>query len=389
MCDGRIWVGNADGSNLASVTANGQHYVNLHWSPDGRWLLTAWQPQPGRPLNALVVLPTDGAERYFLGYTPPVQVQPSGWSPDGRQAIYSIGTEYWAVEVETSEMQPLPGRPYWSPNGEHLVYVTGGYVPSTWLADADWRNPRRIDRGTSWWGEQVWAPDGSKLAWRAPDGYKRAWRTPIDYRFEEAVVIFDLAADRLVQRVAAADLTEALPSSRGDYVTDGSDPAGFTERPLQRLVPWGWSADGSYVLVSGERADGQPNYNVAGLLAATPLDGSTPRVIAFGQSSSAGSAHWSPVNPDRLIFTWLTGGRQSNSPNGHLFDLNAGPIYTATHAWDAAWSPDGAWVAFAGQDQVTIVDQEGQERFTLEGEGACSAVAWNPAADLSGLGEIE
>jgi hypothetical protein len=53
------------------------------------------------------------------------------------------------------------------------------------------------------------------------------------------------------------------------------------------------------------------------------------------------------------------------------------------------WSPDGAWIALDGPDEVVIVDKEGHERYALKpiGDESCSHVTWNPAADLRQLRE--
>jgi hypothetical protein len=126
-------------------------------------------------------------------------------------------------------------------------------------------------------------------------------------------------------------------------------------------------------------------------------DGSNLAAVTATGQQYAG-LHWSPVHPDRLAFTWLMGGGQPSSSSGYLFDLDARFLYAASPIWGvaspalrsgASGSPDGAWLAFAGQDRVQIVDSEGQERFSLQAKGACSEVAWNPAADLSGLGGTE
>jgi hypothetical protein len=69
--------------------------------------------------------------------------------------------------------------------------------------------------------------------------------------------------------------------------------------------------------------------------------------------------------------------------DSYLFDLRNGPIYSTTQVLNAAWSPDGAWAAFIGPDQITIVDGEGQPRSTLQHGCQFVDLAWNPAADLT------
>jgi hypothetical protein len=49
ICDSQVWVSNADGSNRVPLTMPGQRFNSLYWSPDDRWLLTAWQHDSGWP----------------------------------------------------------------------------------------------------------------------------------------------------------------------------------------------------------------------------------------------------------------------------------------------------------------------------------------------------
>jgi hypothetical protein len=115
------------------------------------------------------------------------------------------------------------------------------------------------------------------------------------------------------------------------------------------------------------------------------LDGSPPRMLAYGNRDLYyGDTAWSPTQADQLAFVWRTAPGPSGLAS-YLYDLEAGPVYTATQKWNAAWSPDGAWLAFAGQGPVTIVDREGRIRFVLEYGNPCSDVAWNPVADLGEL----
>jgi hypothetical protein len=106
-------------------------------------------------------------------------------------------------------------------------------------------------------------------------------------------------------------------------------------------------------------------------------------------------ADWSPTDPERLIFSWVPAGAGTTAESReeeavtHLLDLKAGSIYTATASTNATWSPDGRWVAFGGNGQVTVTDRNGQERFQIVEPHMdwCAEIAWNPAADLSGLDE--
>jgi Tol biopolymer transport system component len=390
ICDGRIWVGNADGSNVVPLTAPIEDFNGLYWSPDGRWLLTTWLPRRGGEPSALYLLATAGSEGYLLTDDPRLAAWPVGWSPNGREAIYYAWygarrrlPEVRAIDVHTGEARQLPGMPTWSPDGQHLTYVTEpdeGGTSVVWLADANWENVRQIvDQVGVWlWPGWNWSPDGSRLALALHD-------VELD---EKTIAIYDLQTEEFSTVVTSRDIVAALLSSDGDFLSDGTALAALEGKQLSSLWVFGWSADGSHLLVWAQATTGNPAAPVPTVLAVVPVDGSSPRVLAYGQWGLFGPSAWSPAGPRRLTFTWPTPSGPSKSPHTYLFDLDAGAVYTATQSWNAAWSPDGAWVAFAGEGQVTVVDQAGRPRFALGHGGSCSDIAWNPAADLSALGTL-
>jgi len=403
ICDGQVWVADADGGNVAALTAPKQRFTNLHWSPDGRWLLTTWQPMPSSPLGALYLLATDGSGGRLLTDDATSQAWPLGWSPDGREAIYYVArfsaagsvttVEVWALELETGESRQLPGLPVWSPSGEQLVYIelsSQGPVGVAWLARGDWDDRRPIAVRAWLWPGKVWSPTGSKLALALLDG-----DTVGEGMGNSSVVVYDLTTEHSTPPFSAADLWEAILSSSEVYVTDGTDPHSLTERPLDWLWVWGWSADGRHVLVGAQDARVTELGTAPMALAALPLepfaqggsdrfDHSVPQVLAFGDGRLVNAA-WSPTDPDRLAFTWLPQGAGSGVPNLHLLDLSAGSIYSATESWGGTWSPDGAWLALGRQGRVTIVDKDGREHFDIEMpyNDWCYEFAWNPTADLA------
>jgi Tol biopolymer transport system component len=319
---------------------------------------------------------------------PKRSASPIGWSPDGQEAYYYSWEntnvifrweEVLAVNVAGSGTYRFPGKPTWSPDGERLIYIAEpvrGQASTLWLSDANWENSRQIaDQVMNRQGE-AWSPDGSQLAFVVHDAE----------RDERVIATYDLATERLTHLATAEDLAAAVPSSDGDFVSDGADPAELAGKPLRELRIAGWSANGQSLLVLGQWQRSGASNPSSDALAVVPVDGSPPRILAYGEAGFDGTVAWSPTHPDRLIFSWPTQSSGLSQSNAYLFDLTTGPIYTATQSATATWSPDGAWVAVAGEGPVAIVDQHGQQRFTLPSAGSCSALAWNPAADLTALG---
>ncbi len=386
ICDSSVWVGNADGSNMVTLTTPGRRFKDLYWSPDGRQLLTAWQHGYGPDGSALYMLAANGNSGRLFTDDPDLEMRPVGWSPDGRDAIYTLSrqddtgeTELLTIDVETGATHRLPGWPTWSPNGQRMIY--GDAQESTlWLADADGENARQIADQASI--KVAWSPDGSELALTLLD----------DDPAQNTIALYDVATTNITPLLTAADLTEVVSASvraareGGDrgFVTHGVSLTALANSPLSNLRSWGWSADGSRLVVWGQAASGGESATAATALAVVSRDGSSPQLLAFGQGALPLNATWSPSNPNRLAFAWPTAPGMSDA---YLFDLQAGPMYTATRSWGGVWSPDGAWLAFAGRGATTIVDKQGRARFALDSGSSCSAVAWNPVADLSTLGQ--
>jgi WD40 repeat protein len=385
ICGGQIWAGNADGERTLSLTRRRDEYRDLHWSPDGRWLMTMWVPDRtnrGVEQAAVYLVAADGSSGRLLTDDPTLIAQPIDWSPDGREAIYRVWPTtdgatrrpgVWATNVETWRVRSLPGGPIWSPDGAHVVLFeqasagTGGAV---WLADANWQSIRQIaDRAWTGPGE-IWSPDSTKFAF-AQDS------SGAD---NPAIAIYDMETEALTPLITADELTAIERSLAKGLVASGRDPVIQPDHQIRDLWPAGWSADGSQLRVWAQATARDHDSAGATVLAAVPLDDAPLRVLTRGTEIAGGDVSWSPLDPSRMVSVSSSQKRQVG-----IFDVDLGPVYTATQSWDADWSPDGAWAAFAGEDGVTIVDQQGRTRSKLGGDGACIDVAWNPSADLSAL----
>jgi Tol biopolymer transport system component len=391
VCNNVLWVGNADGSGLMAFTPTDLQFSNVRWSPDGESLLTVWRHS--FDASALYLIDADGGTNRLLTKDPTLSVSPVGWSPDGDQIVFTTwrvfypwrstsaggrNSEVWSVSGATGEMQNLPGLPTWSPDGAKLVYFAdepSGASASAWLADADWGNAVEIARGVRAGPAGIWSPDSSKVALSVSD----------DGASSHRVVVYDLDDGSMGRLVTAGRLTEAVLSSSDEWTIGDVDKDVLRQFPFQLLLPLGWSSDGSRLIVWAQGATQGPAVRGTSAYVMVPLDGSEIKVLAEGVNVLYGRPAWSPTDSDQLAFSWVTDGGGVEFP-AYLFDLQRGAIYTATNNLGGAWSPDGRWFGFAGGDGVSIVDQEGQTRSTLKPGELCSDIVWNPAADLSGLG---
>jgi WD40 repeat protein len=379
ICDGQVWAGNADGSRLAPLTPEGEHFDALAWSPDGHWLFTAWQPSSSHDQGAPYLLASDGSGGQALSEVNPLGVWPLDWSPDGGEVIYylwrsAVGTEAWAIDVKNGKSRPLPGRPLWSPDGQHVVYSP--VAPSrqgVWLADGNWQAPRRIAAETTLWDGDIWSPDSSRVA----------LVLTADRSGENAIGIYELDTQQMETLIEPSDLTSAFASAEGRYLTDGADPSDLAEQPFKSLLPLSWSADGQHLLVWGQAETRDRTVASPTTLVVVPLDGGPVRMLAYGRGGFMTNAAWSPADPQRFSFTWPSPDQPYDPPNAYLFDLDAGLLYTATETWSGTWAPDGTRIALETRDQIAIVDAAGRNHRAMEVEGTCFNPVWNPTVDLA------
>jgi hypothetical protein len=211
-----------------------------------------------------------------------------------------------------------------------------------------------------------------------------------------AIGIYDAATENREVTISASDLMQRIETAETAIVSDGSDQAASLQRPLPWLTVLGWSADGRQLLVWSQEAamSGYTEGSVA-LMSIAPdafvmpsedaTEASDARLLAHGQRKYIDAA-WSPADADRLVFTWLS--PEGQPKGGHILDVGAGLVYSATQVFQTAWSPDGEWVAWAGEDGVAITDKDGQPAFHVGiDNNLCYRVGWNPTADLSRLPE--
>jgi Tol biopolymer transport system component len=411
LCSGRLWVASADGSHVRPLTLSDQRFSGLHWSPDGRWLLTRWMPDGNRLPGALSLWAADGSTGWILKEEADGAAHntPAGWTPEGRRILYLNWQEgtvaraapgVWTLDIQTGQEDRLPGYPDWSPNGRHLIYDETPFA-GVWSADLDWENRERIaDRASLVRRIENWSPDGSRLAVKLYG----------ETREESQIAIYHAGTGQLTPLITLAQLRAtvldwAQDPGAASVLSDGSDPALLAQHPLQRLWPLGWSADGRQLLVWAYSTPRDVLGAGPVVLAVVPLEppdaapGSsatvTPRILAYTAGRFLNSAVWSPTHPQRLALTWPTNDRDGAGADANAFlidliDLQAGPLYSAFHpgATAPAWSPDGDWLAFSSEERVNVLDHQGQERyaFTPGDSQRCSTVTWNPSADLESLG---
>jgi len=171
-----IWLMNADGSGLRSVTDSPHRDCGPAWSPDGSQI-AFYTHQVEHDLTwSLYVMNADGTGRQRLtsGYN--VRDHQVRWSPDGTRLLfgreYDSTSELWLIDPDGSDATKIMGisggGPDWSPDGSRIVYhtSTGGTSSNALVTiDPDGTDPDTLISGEGRYWEPVWSPDGTRIAY--------------------------------------------------------------------------------------------------------------------------------------------------------------------------------------------------------------------------------
>jgi TolB protein len=229
----------------------------------------------------------------------------------------------------------LPGR---------ILFVKDGDL---WVTDA---NGARVLATGGTFSQPSWAPDGGSLAYV----YK-------GNNFADIFVTDD-------QGQSQTRLTTSQST-----VLDNND---WNFRPT-------WSPDGKFIVFVSDRTSAFPTLTLM-----NAADGSGRRVLATPglQEEAVDAVSWSPDGSQLAVTLFNEPGPTQIAlvPLGGV-PRQTGRILTSQPggALDPAWSPDGAWVAYAGHDgyalEIYAVHPDGTTvtRLTADGQLARSP-AWSP-----------
>ena len=152
------------GKKIRSIILQVHSYVDISWSPDGRWIVYAGSPQRirgGRGVDTeIFLISPDGRRKRKLPH--PIGENPIGfvWAPDAQSVFYNLSApdrrqEIWESKINGQE-KPKKHLPFhegagflsrypfysFSPNGKEIGYTS--IHEGVFVADVDGKNHRKV-----------------------------------------------------------------------------------------------------------------------------------------------------------------------------------------------------------------------------------------------------
>ena len=183
------YVMDPDGENMINLTQSPEREGSPCWSPDGKQIAFSRRLNKGE--LSIFVMDANGQNQRRLTFEPGTIFAPH-WSPDGDRIaflsfrdggrrIYTMDTNGENVRQITHGQRAFESAPAWSPNGKWLAFGSGdkrGW--GIYLVDPQGGNETQIFHSNasnldySVLGRPAWSPDSRHLVFVAP--WAEAWR---------------------------------------------------------------------------------------------------------------------------------------------------------------------------------------------------------------------
>jgi Tol biopolymer transport system component/DNA-binding winged helix-turn-helix (wHTH) protein len=325
------------------------------WSPDGSTI--AFARQGGNRPGIFSIPARGGAERKLadanLDLPPFISL---GWSPDGRQLVYSTTEGIRLVTTETGEVRPVniggcvSYAAAFSPDGKWIAFTCG--VSRTFYLDLLSTKGGLSKHLSTGGGRVAWTNDSQRIVSDGLWEFNVHGGEPRRLMFADAVQPAIAAkGDRLAY--TAFQLT--LNIWRADTRT-GSRRSVFAPATVEQRLP-DISPDGKQIVFMSTRSGSEEIW-------LANLDGSDT-VQLSNYHAQTGSPRWSP-DGHWIVFD----SRVTGKPALYLVDpATALPRQISTKGIDASvpsWSADGKWIYFhseslepTGRDALYRVSPQG------------------------------
>ncbi len=423
---GDVWVVNLQGKVAPGIAGGAERlsphakasWTGLTWSRDGQWIAFN---EDAIPTRNIYVLPVSGeAPRKVPRGVPLLGGGP--WylalSSEGGRLAYSTTLEgrmvLHMVAVATGKTVAQFGNPYaveprFSPDDTRVAYIRFDKSADDGrlgLAEVRVARPAEqsdlpVTKTPGLFRSPAWSPNGTLLAFLAhPDKKDRTveeiWIVPVPetagalgepLRMRLPSVAASIAgwtADNKIGLLCTSPYHNAIytvPLSGGKATQVSAE--GYTYNPQ-------WSPDGERIFFRWGIGD----------IASVPANGGTISVVPrTGEKISVslpnGGNH---ISPDGSRIVWAGGRDRITGVHLWTVPVSGGepvrlPMKPDLDSFQPRWSPDGRWIAFDSERDVTgdrkldenvfVVSSEGGEprQITSHTDCFCELLAWSPGGD--------
>ena len=356
-----LWLVSGVGGPARRITNDPGSEVYAKFSPDGSQLAFTAQYDGG--IN-VYVMPAAGGRPVRLTYHPAAD-RVLGWQPDGKGVLFrsnrawpNRGEELYRVALDGGLPVKLPvdraGLAALSPDGKRIAYCRGSRETRTW---------KRHRGGTA---QDIWLGDLNEQVYKKiidtdwSDNYPM-WRGDALYFVSDRedgtlnIYKYDFESGDIARLTQYTDYDVKYPSI-------GPDSIVYQYQETLRLLD----------LNTLESREVEVHI---------PSDMIRLREEFVGVSPRRGSFNLSPSGVRALI---EARGDILNLPveDGDPINLTKA---SGSREKNAAWSPDGRWIAFlsdkTGEEEIYLVDQKGEtewKQLTTGGYGFRMHLVWSP-----------
>ena len=371
---GNLWRVSRQGGTAERLTTDGGFDIMPRFSPDGR--LIAFTGQYDGNTDVYVIPAEGGTATRLTFHSDVIEDAPLRWGPDNMVVTWTPDGKNVLMLSRRDTFNSWFGRLFLVP--------TGGGLPM----------PLALPKG----GMTSYSPDGTKVAYNRIFRNFRTWKGYYGGLAQD-IWIYDFTT-REAERVTSWKGTDTDPMWYGDTIYFASDRGAEA-----RLNIWAYDLGSKSFRQLTHFEDYDVDWPSLGDTGMTFQDGGSLYVIDLPSETLHKVEVTVPVDGVRTRPRWVDAATTIHSmaisPNGKRALFGArGDVFTvpAEHGntrdltrssnareMDPAWSPDGAWVAYAtdrsGEDQIAIrpADGSGDETIlTNRTAGTLYAPVWSP-----------
>ncbi|NLE39492.1 MAG: peptidase S41, partial [Pirellulaceae bacterium] len=370
---GDLWRAPVAGGTATRLTAHPGQELFPKFSPDGKWVAFTGQYDGD---EQVYVMPSDGGVPRQLTYYPATGPLPPRWGYDNQ--VYG-----------------------WTPDGSAVLFRSlrdangGSVLTALYTVPFDGGLPTKLPMPSAGAGD--FSPDAAKMVYNPLFRDFRTWKR-YEGGWAQDLYIFDLEGHDAKQ-IAASKRTEREPMWIGEAIYFVSDRDGTLDlfkydiasdqvTKLTDHQPWDvrWSSSDGRERIVYEVNGTLRVYNVRTnedrpISIRVPHDGLAMRPSRYSAEKNVESFGLSPKG-QRAVF--VARGDVFTVPIEKGVTRNLTNSSGAHDKW-AAWSPDGARIAFisdrTGEDQLYVINQDGSgepQQLTTEFAGMLYAPQWSP-----------